>query len=187
MWSSEGRAAKVAVRFGGSRARSGLFRAIRGVALGTALAAPLALAGCTGFTPVYDTHGGMTDQKIELAIAPPGNRSDQIIYQDLRLRFANVAGAAPSLSVSTVVTSTALTSQVVTTAQVPYQVKVTAAVRLTDADGKPLYSGSLSQTADYNAGPQVLANNAALDDATKRAAHLLADTIRLTVLGALGR
>lgn len=75
----------------------------------------------------------------------------------------------------------------VTTAQVPYQVTVTAAVKLTDAEGKPLYSGSLAQSADYNAGPQVLANNAALDDATKRAGHLLADSIRLTVLGVLSR
>jgi hypothetical protein len=161
--------------------------AVKGAALVVAIAMPLAVAGCTGLTPVYDTHGGMTDQKIELAIAPPGNRAEQIIYQDLRLRFANAAGAAPRLAISTVVTSTALTSQVVTTAQVPYQVTVTAAVKLTDAEGKPLDSGSLAQSADYNAGPQVLANNAALDDATKRAAHLLADSIRLTVLGVLSR
>ena len=166
---------------------SSFSRALRTVGVTTALAVSLALAGCTGFTPVYDTHGGITDQKIELAIAPPGNRTEQIIYQDLRLRFANAAGAAPKLAISTVVTSSALTSQVVTTAQIPYQVTVTAAVKLTDADGKPLYSGSLTQTADYNAGAQVLANNAAIDDATKRAAHLLADSIRLTVLGALGR
>jgi hypothetical protein len=155
--------------------------------LGAALAAPLGLAGCTGFAPVYDTHGGITDQKIELAIAPPGNRSEQIIYQDLRLRFANPAGPAPKLDISTVVTTSALTSQVVTTAQIPYQVTVDAAIRLTDADGKVLFSGNRVETADYNTGPQVLANNAAVDDATKRAAHLLADTIRLTVLGALGR
>lgn len=161
--------------------------AVKVAALVVAIATPLAVAGCTGFTPVYDTHGGTTDQKIELAIAPPGNRAEQIIYQDLRLRFANAAGAAPRLAISTVVTSTALTSQVVTTAQVPYQVTVTAAVKLTDAEGKPLYSGSLAQSADYNTGPQVLANNAALDDATKRAAHLLADSIRLTVLGVLSR
>ena len=162
-------------------------RAAQVVGLAVALVAPLALAGCTGFTPVYDTHGGITEQKIELSIAPPGNRTEQIIYQDLRLRFANAAANAPRLAISTVVASSALTSQVVTTAQIPYQVTVTAAVRLTDASGKPLYSGSLTQTADYNAGPQVLANNAALDNATKRAAHLLADSIRLTVLGVLGK
>ena len=98
-----------------------------------------------------------------------------------------VAASLVFSAISTVVTSTALTSQVVVTAQTPYQVTVTAAVKLTDAGGKPLYSGSLSQTADYNAGPQVLANNAALDDATKRGAHLLADSIRLTVLGVLSK
>jgi len=175
-------------RFRASRAHdNGVRRALRTVGLISALAVGLALAGCTGFTPVYDTQGGITDQKIELAIAPPGNRADQIIYQDLRLRFANAAGPSPRLAISTVVTSAALTSQVTTTAQVPYQVTLTAAVKLTNADGKVLYSGNRTQTADYNAGPQVLANNAALDDATKRAAHLLADTIRLTVLGALSR
>src|SRR5689334_19088816 len=152
-------------------------RAVRTAGVAAALAVSLALAGCTGFTPVYDTHGGITDQKIELAIAPPGNRSEQIIYQDLRLRFANPAGPAPKLAISTVVSTAALTSQVVTTAQVPYQVTVNAAIRLTDADGKVLYSGNRVETADYNTGPQVLANNAAVDDATKRAAHLLADTI----------
>jgi len=162
-------------------------RAIRGAALSVALAAPLALAGCTGLTPVYDTHGGITDQKIELAIAPPSNRTEQIIYQDLRLRFANTTGPAPKLAISTVVTSAALTSLVTTTAQTPYQVTVTAAIKLTDADGEVLFSGSRAQTADYNAGPQVLANNAAVDDANKRAAHLLADTIRLTVLGVLSK
>jgi hypothetical protein len=161
-------------------------RAGQAVGVAVALAAALALAGCSGFTPIYGTHGGITNQKIELSIAPPGNRTEQVIYQDLRLRFADAAGA-PRLSISTVVTSTALTSQLVTTAQVPYQVTVTAAVRLTDDAGEPLYSGSLTQTADYNAGPQVLANNAALADATRRAAHLLADTIRLRVLGVLGQ
>lgn len=166
---------------------SSFSRALRTVGTATVLVGSLALVGCTGFTPVYDTHGGITDQKLELAIAPPGNRTEQIIYQDLRLRFTNAAGPAPRLAISTVTTSTALTSQVVTTAQTPYQLTVAAAVKLTDADGKPLYSGSLTQTADYNTGPQVLANNAAVDDATKRAAHLLADSIRLTVLGVLSK
>src|SRR5207249_3240719 len=100
---------------------------------------------------------------------------------------ANTTGPAPKLAVSAVVTSSALTSLVTTTAQTPYQATVTAAVKLTDADGKVLYSGNLAQTADYNTGPQVLANNAAVDDASKRAAHLLADSIRLTVLGILSR
>ena len=44
--------------------------AVKVAALVVAIAMPLAVAGCTGFTPVYDTHGGMTDQKIELAGMP---------------------------------------------------------------------------------------------------------------------
>ena len=159
---------------------------MRTAALGVAMAAPLALAACTGFSPVYNSQS-FTDQKIALAFAPPGNRTEQIIYQDLRLRFAKADGPAPTLAVSATSYSTALTSAAVSTAQTPQHVTVTAGLKLTDADGRILYSGTLAQSADYNTGPQVLANNAAADDATKRAAHLLADTIRLTVLGALSK
>ena len=156
------------------------------LALAGVLAAPLSLAGCSGFTPVYGTNS-LTTQQIEIAYAPPANRAEQVIYEDLRLRLGKASGPAPTLSVVATVSGGAVTSQVVTTAQTPQIVKVTAAITLTDVDGKVLFSGTRSQTADYSTGPQIVANNQAGIDAVNRAAHLLADTIRLTVLGALAR
>ena len=50
-----------------------------------------------------------------------------------------------------------------------------------------LFSGSRSATADYTTDSQILSNRAAADDAVERAAHLLAESIRLTVLGALAK
>ncbi|HVY51995.1 MAG TPA: LPS assembly lipoprotein LptE [Devosia sp.] len=149
------------------------------------LAAPL-LAACSGFTPVYGT-GGVTSQKIEIAFGQPGNRTEQIIYQDLRLRLGQAAGPAPRLTVHTDVASRQLTdtSNVVSTMQRPEQVTVTAYITLTDQNGNTLFSGTRSETADYNGSSQVTSNNQAARDAAERAAHLLADTIRLTVLGAL--
>ena len=80
---------------------------------------------------------------------------------------------------------TSLVSQLVSAAQTPQQMTVSAEIKLVDVDGKTLFSATRAETADYNTGAQVLANNQASADAIKRAADLLADTIRLSVLGAL--
>ena len=154
-----------------------------------ALAMLPALAGCSGLTPVYGT-GQFTTDRIELAMAPPGNRVEQIIYQDLALHFMRTSGpVVPKLSVSADAAGRQLTDSqnVVDTAQRPHQITVTASITLTDATGKVVFSGKRSESADYNSGPQVLANNQAAADAQVRAAHLLADSIRLSVLGALAK
>jgi hypothetical protein len=160
---------------------------VRTLGLCAALLAAPALSGCTGFTPVYGT-SGITQSKVEIAFDRPANRTEQIIYEDLRLRLGTATGPAPRLSVHTTVSTSQLTDtdNVVSTMQRPKQVTVTAHIRLTDQNGNTLFRGTRSQTADYNTGPQVTANNQAARDAQERAAHLLADTIRLTVLGALG-
>jgi hypothetical protein len=153
-----------------------------------ALAVVPALAACSGFTPVYGT-GQFTTGRVALAMSPPANRTEQLIYQDLALRFDRTRDAAPKLTVSTTVSNVQMTSDqnVVDTPRRPFQVTVSAAIALTDADGKVLFRGTRAQTADYDAGPQILSNNQATNDAASRAAHLLADTIRLTVLGALAK
>lgn len=161
-------------------------QALRILALVAALGVPLALTGCSGFHPVYGTNS-LTTQQIEIAYTAPSNRIEQLIYQDLRLRLGKASGPAPTLHVDAFSSAKTPTSQVVTTAQTPQIVTVTAAITLTDVDGKVLFSGVRSQTADYETGSQVIAGNQAASDAAARAAHLLADTIRLTVLGALSR
>jgi hypothetical protein len=50
-----------------------------------------------------------------------------------------------------------------------------------------LFSGSRSQTADLTHSAQSLANRQATESAERQAALLLADTLRLEVLGALSK
>lgn len=159
---------------------------VRTLALCAALLAAPALSGCSGFTPVYGSNG-ITSEKIALAYDQPTNRTEQVIYDDLRLRLGAATGPAPKLRVRTGISTTQLTDtdDLVSTLQRPRQVTVTARIKLFDQNGTLVFSGTRSETADYNSGPQVTANNAASRDAAERAAHLLADTIRLTVLGAL--
>lgn len=164
-------------------------RMVRAAGIAVALALLPALGACSGLTPVYGTNQ-FTTGRIELAMSPPNNRVEQIIYQDLALHFTRKsAPRVPKLTVSAGAGAAQLTDtqNVVNTAQRPDVMTVTASITLVDADGKVLFSGSRSQSADYNSGPQVLANNQAANDAQARAAHLLADTIRLSVLGALGK
>ncbi|HWV02009.1 MAG TPA: LPS assembly lipoprotein LptE [Devosia sp.] len=159
-------------------------RAARTVGFVVVAAAALSLAGCSGFTPVY---GGGPDSlaNVALVYGKPNSRIDQVIYNDLKLRIPEAHGPAPTLTINSHSWSTALTSQTVTTAQTPQQMTVSAEIKLVDVDGKTLFSATRAETADYNTGAQVLANNQASADAIKRAADLLADTIRLSVLGAL--
>jgi hypothetical protein len=163
-------------------------RTVRVAGLLLALAMLPVLGACSSFSPVYGT-GQFTTDRVALGMSPPTNRTEQLIYQDLALRFDRARGAAPKLTVATTVTNVQVTSDqnVVNTPRRPFQVTVSAAIMLTDADGKILFQGTRAQSADYDAGPQILSNNQATNDAAGRAAHLLADTIRLTVLGALAR
>jgi hypothetical protein len=164
-------------------------RTVRIAGVAIALALLPALGACSGLTPVYATNQ-FTTGRIELAMSPPNNRIEQIIYQDLALHFTRKVGpGVPKLTVSAGAGAAQLTDtqNVVSTAQRPDVMTVTASINLVGVDGDVLFSGSRSQSADYNSGSQVLANNQAANDAQTRAAHLLADTIRLSVLGALGK
>jgi hypothetical protein len=149
-----------------------------------ALALPLGLAGCTGLRPLYGDDGGL--RHVAVRYAAPESRLDQIIYTDLALKLGKSAGGS-LVTISTSQAPRALTSQTKTVANQPYQVVVTAVITVTAADGTVLLSAVRSQAADYTQGPQVLANQQAAQNAAENAAHLLADTIRLTILGALAR
>jgi hypothetical protein len=153
-------------------------------AIGGALA--LSLAACTGLTPVYETPS-LAGKTVALDYAPPGNRTDQLIYQDLALRLPRGGAGNPRLVVSTGQYSRDLTHNLVTTAQSQKQMVVTASVTLTAPDGKVLFQGTRSATADYTTDPQIISTQAASADAAARAAHQLADTIRLAILGALAK
>jgi hypothetical protein len=157
-----------------------------GVLVGLGL--PLALSGCTGLTPVYGENG-LGGERVELSYAAPTNRLEQIIYQDLALRLGKAAFGdnAPVLTVNTSQSSSELTNNTITKPHVERQMLVSASITLVDTDGKTVFSGSRSATADYTTATSALADQRAAEDAARRAAKLLADTIRLTVLGALMR
>ncbi|MEP7240918.1 MAG: LPS assembly lipoprotein LptE [Devosia sp.] len=152
----------------------------------TLVLAPV-LSACAGFTPVYGP-SGIASREVPLAYAAPANRLEQIIYQDLALRLGKASGPAPTLDVDVTQASRDLTANdTLTLPATQQQMVVTAKIRLTDLNGKTLFSGSRSASADYTANSQGFASREAADDAARRAAKSLADTIRLTILGALAQ
>jgi len=155
----------------------------RGLKFAAALVVISVLSACSGFTPVYLASG----EAPALAFTEPASRLDQIIYNDLGLRFSPPTGSSPKLTVKASQTSRGLTSNLVAHAFSQHQTTVTAKFALVDGEGRTLLSQTRSASADYETGPQILANQQAQADAAERAAHLLADTIRLSVLGALGK
>ena len=164
-------------------------RTVRAAGVVLALALLPALGACSGLPPVYGT-GQFTTDRVELAMSPLFFCVVLIIYQDLALHYNSISRpGVPKLTVTAGAGARQLpdTQNVVTPAQRPDEMVVTAGITLVGADGKVLLSGSRSQSADYTSGPQVVANNQAAIDAQARASHLLADTIRLSVLGALAK
>ena len=158
-------------------------RSLRAIAWSVVLAAPVALAGCTGLTPVYGPNG-LGNERVDVRYAEPASRTEQIIYQDLALRLGKASGDVPLVTVRASQRAVALTNDTLTLPNSQRQMTVTATITVT-AKGKSLFSGTRSATADFTTDAQSLANQQATDDAAARAAHLLADTIRLEILAAL--
>jgi LPS-assembly lipoprotein len=127
-----------------------------------ALCAPLLLAGCSGFRPVYG-EGGLGASDLAFAYAEPETRLEQIIIQDLALRLG-------------------LTGTVKPVTQHEAAVEATYTIVL---DDEVLLSGTRRAIASYTTSDQVLADEAARKDALERAAHEVAETIRLSILGGL--
>lgn len=161
-------------------------RLVGAALLGLVLVLPL--AGCTGLTPVYGERG-LGAEHLAVRYAEPGNRLEQLIYQDLALRLgrAGDGSATPRVRIAATSSTRDLTSNKVTAPNQPRQATVRARVTVTGADGTTLYSGSFTQSADYTTDAQALSNAQAADAAAAQAAHLLADTIRLQLIAVLAR
>lgn len=144
-----------------------------------------ALAGCTGLTPVYGERGIGTERH-PLNYAKPNSRAEQIIYQELALRFGKASdSASPTVRISTSNGSRKLTRTNVVRPSEQREMVVTAQIDLIAADGSIVLSTSRSAAALYTTDSQALAASEAEREATERAARELAETIRLTLLGAL--
>ena len=159
-------------------------RAAASALLAVALLAPL--AGCTGLRPVY-SNAGLGAERVHVVYAAPNNRLEQIIYNDLALKLGKGGDNAPTVAVSASSSSADLTNNTVSSPLNAKQVTVSASLTVTAPDGTVLFSGMRSQTADLTHDAQTLANRQATESAERQAALLLADTLRLEVLGALSK
>jgi hypothetical protein len=159
-------------------------RAAASALLAVALLAPL--AACTGIRPVY-SDAGLGAQRVHVVYAAPNNRLEQIIYNELALKLGNGGDNAPTVSVSAGSSIADLTSNTVSTPVNAKQVTVSATLTVTAPDGTVLFSGTRSQTADLTHDAQSLANRQATDSAERQAALLVADTLRLEILGTLSK
>lgn len=159
-------------------------RTLGGVLLAAALIAPL--AACSGLRPVY-SDAGLGAKRVDVAYAPPKNRLEQIIYQDLELRLGKAEGAVPTVTITAWRGSEGLTNGTVSSPFSERSVTVSASLTVTAPDGTVLFSGVRSQTADMRTDAQTLANEQASKAADRQAALLLADTLRLQVIAALSK
>ena len=80
-------------------------------------------------------------------MSSPSNRVEQIIYQDLALRFTRSTDSdcPEALGVRPVSAAAAPLNNTVTAAHTEAQATVTATITLTDATGKVLFAGTRSQ------------------------------------------
>jgi LPS-assembly lipoprotein len=163
---------------------SSFSRAAASALLAVAMLAPL--AACTGIRPVY-SDAGLGAKRVHVVYAAPNNRLEQIIYNDLALKLGSGGDNAPTVSVTAWSGTADLTNNTVSTPVNAKQVTVSASLTVTAPDGAVLFSGSRSQTADLTHSAQSLANRQATESAERQAALLLADTLRLEVLGALSK
>ncbi len=169
-----------------SRARSARSRPLfRNAFVALSLLGATALAGCTGLTPVYGERGIGTERH-PLNYAKPNSRAEQVIYQELALRFGKAADpASPTVRITTSNATRKLTRSNVTRPSEQREATVTARIELVAADGSIILSTSRSAAALYTTDSQALAASEAEREAIERAARELAETVRLTLLGAL--
>lgn len=159
----------------------------RNVFVALSLLGATALAGCTGLTPVYDERGIGTERH-PLNYAKPNSRAEQIIYQELALRFGKAADASsPSVRITTWNAGRKLTRSSVVRPSEQREMVVTAQIELIGTDGSVILSTSRSAAALYTTDSQGLAASEAEREAVERAARELAETVRLTLLGALAQ
>ncbi|MDB5586847.1 MAG: hypothetical protein JWP26_1817 [Devosia sp.] len=144
------------------------------------------LAACT-LTPVYS--GRLAENpNLELAFAAPTSRLDQVVIQELALRFGK-SPTAPVATVSTSASGTTLVDTVTANPNKTYEVTVTATLTIeqnNDPKAKPLVL-TRRATANYQTGAQILNDQSAYTEASERAAKSAAESLRLAILATLTR
>jgi LPS-assembly lipoprotein len=145
-------------------------------------AVTVVLAGCS-FTPVYGP--GSIAADLGFSYAEPDTRTQQIVYQDLMASFTGPPSAG-FVAIAITATTRAVSRTASGSLFTGRQKVLSAKVSVTDgADAaNVLFSDAFETSATFETSGQVLADRAAEADAETRAAHALAQTIRLAFLGA---
>lgn len=136
--------------------------------------AVLVLAACS-FAPVY----GSGARNYNLQFASPDSRLEQIVYQDLVTRFGR-STAPDALLVTVDVSSSSLPGT-----SIEGLLTITRPDPTGITSGEELYRVTRTATATRGSAEQRLATQQANVDVAERAAHQLAETIRLTLLAVL--
>jgi hypothetical protein len=159
-------------------------RPLRATGAFVAIALALLLAGCSGFRPVYDS-GSFGRGDMAFRYSEPNSRLEQIVVQDLALRLGrNDADSSPLIRIIVQSSNAALTRTNVAKPATSRQATVTVNYTLV-VDGRSVASGSRRASAQYTTSGQVMANDAALRDASERAAREAGELVRLAILGHL--
>jgi LPS-assembly lipoprotein len=158
---------------------------LRGIALALLLAGTTTLAACSGFSPVYGERAAGIERQ-SFRYDKPATRLEQIIYQELVLRVGRSQDQqSPMVRVTATQSARALTRSNVARPSDQREMVVEALIEIVDANGAVVYSARRSAAALYTTDSQVLSTRAAETEAAERAARELAETVRLTLLGAL--
>lgn len=167
-----------------------LSSALRRIAVaGLVLGLVPALGACS-FSPVYGGGSLASQPMLNLAYAKPATRVDQIIYQELALRFgSSEAETAPLVSVSAFTVSSTVGRSFTANPNKLARQTVTATLTLTRRDGSNTAPVTFTReaSAEYTTSDQVQANTAAATEAEERAAKAAAESLRLALLASLSR
>ena len=148
-----------------------------------------ALLGACSFSPVY---GGSTatSPSFDFTYAKPNSRLEQIIYQELDLRFGSSSNPlARQVKVSASGGPSDMMMSRSQNGNISRQVTITATLTITnpnDPKQKPI-SLTRQATAELTRNDQVLADREADIEAAERAAKAVAESLRLAVLATTGR
>ncbi len=136
--------------------------------------ASLTLVACS-IAPLYSNQ---TNVSFNLNFADPNSRLEQIVYADL-VSFFGRSDAADARIVTIRVSSSPITPG-------SGSIGLVGIVNIAKADQDELvFSGRRTASATYVSSNQRLANQQAANEASERAAHNLAQTIRVTLLSIL--
>lgn len=163
-----------------------LARAIAGACLLISVAMML---GACSFSPVYS--GTLASQPmLNLAFAKPTTRLEQVVYQELALRFGSSdAPTAPLATVSVAAVGGGTGLSATANPNKLSRTVVTATLTIARRDGTSAAPMTFTRqaSAEYTTSGQVLADTAAANEAVERAAKAVAESLRLAMLAALSR